>query len=175
MRVLAATLTPFEDTFKVVNPALDYFYNPEKEKTRQAVNQWIRESKEFDGVIDFDAVARDPDRPSHIKAAFDSGDHLHPGDGGFDRCQDANDAALTKLLLRSPRPANSGQLTIFRPGVALAERFLPGAACSASIRGFGSEKSVLKKAGIGVSSSFLSPIERAWFKPLVHPKKPADA
>jgi hypothetical protein len=85
MRVLAATLTPFEDTFKVVNPALDYFYNPEKEKTRQAVNQWIRESKEFDGVIDFDAVARDPDRPSHIKAAFDSGDHLHPGDGGIRR------------------------------------------------------------------------------------------
>ena len=50
------------------------YYIQDKEKTRQAVNQWIRESKEFDGVIDFDAVARDPNRPSHIQAAFDSGD-----------------------------------------------------------------------------------------------------
>ena len=57
IRVIGVTLTPFEDTFKGVNSALDYFYNPEKEKTREAVNQWIRESKEFDGVIDFDAAA----------------------------------------------------------------------------------------------------------------------
>jgi lysophospholipase L1-like esterase len=99
IRVLGATLTPFEDTFKVVNPALDYFYNPQKEKTRQAVNQWIRESKEFDGVIDFDALAKDPDRPSHIKAAFDSGDHLHPGDGGYKAMADSLDL---KMLMTQP-------------------------------------------------------------------------
>jgi lysophospholipase L1-like esterase len=99
IRVLGATLTPFEDTFKVVNPPLDYFYSPEKEKTRQAVNQWIRESKEFDGVIDFDAVARDPERPSHIKAAFDSGDHLHPGDGGYKAMADSIDL---KMLTTQP-------------------------------------------------------------------------
>jgi hypothetical protein len=80
--------------FKGVNPPLDYFYNPEKEKTRQAVNQWIRESKEFDGVIDFDAVARDPARPSHIQAAFDSGDHLHPGDGGYKAMADSIDLRI---------------------------------------------------------------------------------
>jgi lysophospholipase L1-like esterase len=70
IRILGVTLTPFEDTFKGVIPPLDYFYNPEKDKARQAVNQWIRESKEFDGVIDFDAVTRDPARPSHIQATF---------------------------------------------------------------------------------------------------------
>jgi hypothetical protein len=37
---------------------------------RQAVNKWIRESKELDGVIDFDALARDPERPSHILSPF---------------------------------------------------------------------------------------------------------
>jgi lysophospholipase L1-like esterase len=94
IRILGATLTPFEDTFKGVNPPLDYFYNAEKEKTRQAVNQWIRESKEFDGVIDFDAVARDPARPSHIQAAFDSGDHLHPGDGGYKAMADSIDLRI---------------------------------------------------------------------------------
>jgi lysophospholipase L1-like esterase len=94
IRILGATLTPFEDTFKGVIPPLDYFYNPEKEKTRQGVNQWIRESKEFDGVIDFDAVARDPARPSHIKAAFESKDNLHPGDGGYKAMADSIDLQI---------------------------------------------------------------------------------
>jgi lysophospholipase L1-like esterase len=94
IRIIGVTLTPFEDTFKGVNPPLDYYYNPEKEKTRQAVNQWIRESKEFDDVIDFDAVARDPKRPSHIQAALDSGDHLHPGDSGYKAMADSIDLGL---------------------------------------------------------------------------------
>jgi lysophospholipase L1-like esterase len=94
IRILGATLTPFEDTFKGVNPPLDYFYNAEKEKTRQAVNQWIRESKEFDGVIDFDAVARDPKRPSHIQATFNSADNLHPGDSGYKAMADSIDLRL---------------------------------------------------------------------------------
>jgi lysophospholipase L1-like esterase len=76
MRIIGATLTPFEDTFK--GGPLEGYYNTDKEQKRQAVNQWIRSSGAFDGVIDFDAVARDPNRPAHILAAFDSGDHLHP-------------------------------------------------------------------------------------------------
>jgi lysophospholipase L1-like esterase len=55
----------------------------EKEKVRQAVNKWIRESGAYDGVADFDAVVRDPANPKHIKAEFDSGDHLHPNDAGY--------------------------------------------------------------------------------------------
>ena len=99
IRIIGATLTPFEDTFKGVNPPLDYYYSPEKEKTRQAVNKWIREGKEFDGVIDFDALARDPQRPSHIQAAFDSGDHLHPGDTGYKAMADSIDL---KMLTTQP-------------------------------------------------------------------------
>jgi lysophospholipase L1-like esterase len=94
IRIIGATLTPFEDTFKVVNPALDYYYNTDTEKTRQAVNQWIRDSKEFDGVVDFDALARDPNRPTHIKADFDSGDHLHPNDAGYKAMADSIDLDL---------------------------------------------------------------------------------
>src|ERR1700736_81795 len=99
IRIIGATLTPFEDTFKGVNPPLDYYYSPEKEKTRQAVNKWIRESKEYDGVIDFDALARDPQRPSPIQAAFDSGDHLHPGDSGYKAMADSIDL---KMLTTQP-------------------------------------------------------------------------
>jgi lysophospholipase L1-like esterase len=81
MRIIGATLTPFEDTFKG-NP-IEGYYNTDKEKKRETVNDWIRHSGAFDGVIDFDAVARDPNRPTHILATYDSGDHLHPQDDGY--------------------------------------------------------------------------------------------
>lgn len=58
-------------------------YYADKEKIREAVNDWIRHGGEFDGVIDFDALARDPGRPTHILAKYDSGDHLHPQDDGY--------------------------------------------------------------------------------------------
>ena len=83
MRILGATLTPFEDTFK--GSPLDGYYSAAKEQKRQAVNKWIRESGAFDGVIDFDVVVRDPNRPSYIQAAYDSGDHLHPTTRGTRR------------------------------------------------------------------------------------------
>ena len=58
---------------------------------RQAVNRWIRESGEFDAVIDFDAVTRDPTHPARLLPAYDSGDHLHPGDAGNKAMADAID------------------------------------------------------------------------------------
>jgi len=92
MRILGATLTPFEDTFKG-SPMAGY-YNAEKEQKRQAVNKWIRESGAFDGVIDFDAVVRDPSRPSFIQAIYDSGDHLHPNDAGYKAMAESIDLKL---------------------------------------------------------------------------------
>jgi lysophospholipase L1-like esterase len=92
MRIIGATLTPFEDTFRG-NPLFGY-YSEEKEAKRQAVNQWIRTSGAFDGVIDFDAVTRDPNDPKHIRAEFDSGDHLHPQDTGYKAMADSIDLEL---------------------------------------------------------------------------------
>ena len=92
MRILGATLTPFEETFRG-NPLYGY-YNEEKEAKRQAVNQWIRTSGAFDGVIDFDAATRDPNNPKHIRAEFDSGDHLHPQDTGYEAMADSIDLEL---------------------------------------------------------------------------------
>jgi lysophospholipase L1-like esterase len=92
MRIIGATLTPFEDTFRG-NPLFGY-YSEEKEAKRQAVNQWIRTSGAFDGVIDFDAVTRDPNNPRHIRAELDSGDHLHPQDTGYKAMADSIDLEL---------------------------------------------------------------------------------
>jgi lysophospholipase L1-like esterase len=48
------------------------------------VNDWIRNGKAFDGVIDFDKAVEDPQNPDHILAKYDSGDHLHPNDAGYE-------------------------------------------------------------------------------------------
>ena len=72
--VIGATLLPFEGAA---------YYSPEKEVLRQTVNAWIRNGDEFDAVIDFDRATRDPARPSRLLPAYDSGDHLHPGDLGY--------------------------------------------------------------------------------------------
>jgi lysophospholipase L1-like esterase len=72
--VYGATLTPFEGA---------KYFSPEKEQMREALNDWIRNSGELDGVIDFDKVTRDPARPLRFLPAYDSGDHLHPNDAGY--------------------------------------------------------------------------------------------
>jgi lysophospholipase L1-like esterase len=92
IKVIGATLTPFEGSF--AGSPLQTFYNPEKEKMRQAVNEWIRQSGAYDGVIDFDAVVRDPQHPSHIRAEYDAGDHLHPNDAGYKAMGDSVDLKL---------------------------------------------------------------------------------
>ncbi|HTL66729.1 MAG TPA: SGNH/GDSL hydrolase family protein [Lacunisphaera sp.] len=86
LRIYGATITPFEG-FKM--------YNDDKsEAERTAVNHWIRTSGQFDAVIDFDAMTRDPQNPSRLSAAVDSGDHLHPSAAGYHLMADRVDLAL---------------------------------------------------------------------------------
>ncbi len=59
-----------------------------------AVNDWIRTSGRFDAVIDFDKLTADPANPKHIKAEYDSGDHLHPNDAGYEAMGNAVDLGL---------------------------------------------------------------------------------
>ena len=62
--------------------------------TRQAVNVWIRTGGGFDGVIDFDAVMKDPANPKRLKANLQSGDWLHPNDDGYKVMADSIDLKL---------------------------------------------------------------------------------
>jgi lysophospholipase L1-like esterase len=82
VRIIGATLPPFEGT------AIDGYYTPAKDALRRQVNQWIRESAEFDAVADMDALLRDPQQPSRMQPRYDSGDHLHPGDAGYEAMAD---------------------------------------------------------------------------------------
>ncbi|HEX4773159.1 MAG TPA: SGNH/GDSL hydrolase family protein [Bryobacteraceae bacterium] len=69
-------------------------YSPGNEAKRQQVNYWIRTSYEFDGVIDFDRVLRDPNDPARLLPHYDSGDHAHPTDQGYEAMADAIDLKL---------------------------------------------------------------------------------
>jgi lysophospholipase L1-like esterase len=81
IRVLGSTIPPFEHAI-FRSPFYGGFYNPDKERVRQEVNAWIRSRGEFDGVIDFDEAVRDPNHPTQLLPAYDSGDHLHVNDAG---------------------------------------------------------------------------------------------
>ena len=69
-------------------------YTPEGEAKRVAVNQWIRTAGAFDAVIDFDLALRDPDHVHRMLPIYDIGDHLHPGDIGYNRMGDVIDLSL---------------------------------------------------------------------------------
>ena len=56
---------------------------PQKEQVRLAVNAWLRSHRLFEAIIDLDEILRDPDHPSRLKPALDSGDHIHPNDAGY--------------------------------------------------------------------------------------------
>jgi lysophospholipase L1-like esterase len=85
--ILGGTLLPFEDL------ASDLF-SQQREAKRQQVNQWIRTSRVFDAVIDFDRAVRDPARPARLLPHYDSGDHLHPSDAGYEAMANAIDLSL---------------------------------------------------------------------------------
>ena len=92
LKIIGGTLVPWEGT---------QGWTKETNETRMALNTWIRTSKAYDGVIDFDAATRDPAQPSRILPAFDSGDHLHPNNAGYEAMANAIDLALFTLNART--------------------------------------------------------------------------
>lgn len=76
IRVIGATITPYVGS--------DYYHpGPANEADRKAINNWIRAPGNFDAVIDFDRVVRDPEHPDRLLPAYDCGDHLHPSPAGY--------------------------------------------------------------------------------------------
>ena len=87
LRIIGATMTPF---------AGSHHFSANGELTRERVNRWIRGGGAFDGVIDFARVLADPADPERLDPAYDSGDHIHPNDAGYQAMASAIN--LTMLL-----------------------------------------------------------------------------
>lgn len=74
---------------------------PEGEKVRNALNEWIRTTDVFDGMVDFDGVMRDPKYPTQMAGPYNSGDFVHPNDTGYKAMADAIDLRL--FTIKHPR------------------------------------------------------------------------
>ena len=74
IKAIGATLTPYGGAS---------YFSDKGEQIRKEVNDWIRASGTFDGVIDFAKITADPQNPAQFNPSYDSGDHLHPGDAGY--------------------------------------------------------------------------------------------
>ncbi|HEY4364366.1 MAG TPA: SGNH/GDSL hydrolase family protein [Bryobacteraceae bacterium] len=82
IKVIGCTLTPYGNI------------NDEGEVMRQAVNAWIRTPGNFDAMVDFDAVIRDPQDQKQFKQGYNNTDKLHPNDTGYQAMADAIDLKL---------------------------------------------------------------------------------
>jgi lysophospholipase L1-like esterase len=100
----------------------DSYGHPEQERSRQALNRFIRTSGLFDGVADFDAAVRDPatgklQRPYvHDTTTGGAGDGLHPNRLGYLAMAMAIDLDLLRPAVRraprrhrGPRPRRPGR------------------------------------------------------------------
>jgi lysophospholipase L1-like esterase len=87
LQIFGGTLPPFGG---LVPPEVF----PALEAKRQSVNEWIRFGGEYDAVIDFDEVLRDPADHGRLLPSFDSGDFLHPNDEGYEAMSRAIDVTL---------------------------------------------------------------------------------
>lgn len=87
LRIFGATLTPFEGAG---------YWTAEGEAKRQALNEWIRTSRAYDAVFDFDAAVRDPSRPTTVLGKYDAGDRLHLNAAGYEALANAVDLAVLR-------------------------------------------------------------------------------
>jgi lysophospholipase L1-like esterase len=92
--VIGATLLPFQGAG---------YYSMPRDTERQAVNNWIRTGGEVDGVIDFDRAMRDPANTLRLLPAYDSGDHLHPSNFGYQAMGNAVPLDLFRALAPAAR------------------------------------------------------------------------
>ena len=85
LKVFVGTITPFKGFL---------IWTPEAETRRQAINDWIRGNRDFDGFIDFAAAVADSSDPSALSPQYDSGDHAHVNAAGAEALADAIDLSI---------------------------------------------------------------------------------
>nr|WP_296430811.1 SGNH/GDSL hydrolase family protein [Roseovarius sp. BRH_c41] len=98
VRLIVGTVPPFRGALPGT-PMEATYWSAAKDTLRSEFNDWLRKTDLIDGLVDFDAVLRDPDEPSRLRPSFDSGDRLHPGDVG----NKAMAAAISLELLKGEK------------------------------------------------------------------------
>lgn len=84
IKVIGATIMPFKN---------HSYYTQARDEARNTVNEWIRNSGNFDEVIDFDKTMRDPLDNSILLPSIQS-DYLHPNVKGHQMMGEAIDLSI---------------------------------------------------------------------------------
>ena len=92
--MIAGTFLPFEGTN--LGAIARGYYSAEKDARRQEINDSIRKGGAYDGIIDFEAVVRDPGHPLQLLAKFRGADNLHLADAGYQSMANAVNLALLR-------------------------------------------------------------------------------
>ncbi len=85
LKVFGATIAPYGGAS---------YWSEAGEGVRLAINDWVRNGGEFDGVVDFDAALRDPADPSRMADGLHMGDFLHGSPAGYAAMAGAVDLSL---------------------------------------------------------------------------------
>jgi lysophospholipase L1-like esterase len=85
IKVFGGLLTPYQGAA---------YSSPAGEQVREALNNWIRTSGAFDGVVDFATPVADPANRLTFDAHYNDRDHLHPNDSGYQMMANAIDLAM---------------------------------------------------------------------------------
>lgn len=96
--VVGATLTPFRGSLR---------WSPAAEAKRQAVNRWIRAGHGFAAVADLAPALAEPGHPEVLNPGYDSGDHIHPNDLGYQVIARVVAAALLRAAATSRTPSTN--------------------------------------------------------------------
>ena len=87
IKVIGALLTPYQGA---------NYASPAGEEVRTGLNNWIKTSGAFDGVVDFATATADPANPLTFRAEYNIRDKLHPNDAGYKAMADAVNLGLFK-------------------------------------------------------------------------------
>jgi lysophospholipase L1-like esterase len=96
VRFICATLTPYNGSSG---------WTARGEAVREAYNTFVRSpGNGCFGVLDQDMATRNPADPTRYLTAYDSGDHLHPSDAGYQAIGNAASLALFAPATTAARP-----------------------------------------------------------------------
>jgi len=87
IKVLASPIGPFKGAM---------YWTAEGEAARKTLNDWIRTSGTFDGLLALDTAFADPADPEQMRDGYHMGDHLHGSDAGLKAVGESIDLGLFK-------------------------------------------------------------------------------
>jgi len=118
LKFLCSTLTPYKGAS---------YWTSNGETNREQINDWIRSSSSgCDAVVDQDVAVHDPNNPQAFLPAYDSGDHLHPSDAGYQAIANAVDLSLFSAFSAPSQEAPYGGTAAAIPGTLQAENYDTG-------------------------------------------------